>query len=538
MDSKPKTLAKKAAIYVDIDDDLTTVVGKIRASVADVIALVPPKRIGILQSAVNLKLLARTAAASHKKLIIVTADNALAVLAAGAKIPTAFSLTGEPKLAEIPKLDSKDQIIEGESAPRIIKKNNPDDDVEISAAVKALADDDKIQSDEPNIKKNLKIPNFNDFKKWIIIGAAGLVALIGVIIWLVLSTSATITITAKTSDEKIDQAITIAKDNGATNAAGFKVKAIVLDPVKKLTEIEFTATGKKEVGEKARGQVMITNSENLDPVSISAGTYVFINNSRYTLDAAVTVPKVTGTVSAPIDGEVTASVTAEAMGAEYNTNSGVSATIAGYNAGDAKVASGGITGGSKENITVVQQSDIDKITDKLKSDTENNNMKTDLQGRFDISTRAVPESFEISFGAVTSSPVVGEKADKAKASIEITYSMFGLKNDDVNNLLMAAAVGKLNNSGLGVFDNGYNQVQVLSFQATPTGGTARLVTTAKIGPAIDDEKLKSETAGMKKNEVKQMIEKISGVEKVEVSYFPFWVTKAPEGKITIVKNGF
>jgi hypothetical protein len=216
----------------------------------------------------------------------------------------------------------------------------------------------------------------------------------------------------------------------------------------------------------------------------------------------------------------------------------VSATVAGYGSGGVSTTGGGITGGSKETITVVQQSDIDKITDKLKSDTENNNMKTDLQGRFDASTRAVPESFEINFGTVTSTPAVNEKADKAKASIEITYSMFGLKNDDISSLLMASATSKLNNSGLGVFDNGYNNVQVLSFQATSTGGTARLVTTAKIGPAIDDEKLKSEMIGKKKNEVKQMIEKISGVEKVEVSYFPFWVLTAPEGKITIKKNGF
>lgn len=545
MDNKPKTLGKKAAIYVDIDDDLTTIVGKIRSSSADIIALVPPKRIGVLQSAVNLKLLARTATSNKKKLVMITSDNALAVLAAGAKIPTAHNLTSEPKMAEVPKLDSKDQVIDGEqSAPRVIKKDNSDsDDKEISAAVKALSDDDKInkgdsEPDDNKNKKKTKIPNFKKFRKWIIIGAAALVALIGVIVWMILSTNATIVITAKTTDEKIDQAISVVKD-GSTNTSNYSVKAVQIDPVKNLTEIEFQATGKKDIGEKAKGQIEITNSNDSTSINLSAGTYVFVGNQRYVLDSNTTIPGAALEGGSIVPKKTTARITAEAMGSEYNTGSGTSATIAGYSSGSVSVTGGGITGGSKETVTVVQQSDIDQITNKLKSDTENNNMKSDLEGRFGSDVRAIPDSFEISFGTVNSSPAVGERADKAKASIEVTYSMIGLSNDDISSILMASATSKLDeSSGQGVFDNGYNNVQILSFQSTETGGTARLVATAKIGPAIDDDKLKEEVVGKKKNEVKDMVEKISGVEKVEVNYFPFWVSTAPEGKIIIEKNGF
>lgn len=543
MDNKPKTLGKKAAIYVDIDDDLTTIVGKIRSSSADIIALVPPKRIGVLQSAVNLKLLARTATSNKKKLVMITSDNALAVLAAGAKIPTAHSLTSEPKMAEVPKVDSKDQIIDGEQpTPRVIKKDNSDDDKEISAAVKALSDDDKINegNEKPKNNKNKKnkIPNFKKFRKWIIIGAVALVALIGVIIWMVLTTNATITITAKTTDEKLDQAVSITTD-GATNANSYSIKAVQIDPVKNLTEIEFQATGKKEIGEKAKGQIEITNSNDSTSVNLSAGTYVFIGNQRYVLDSNVTVPGATLEGGSIVSKKTSARITAEAMGSEYNTGAGMSATVAGYGSGSVSVTGGGITGGKKETVTVVQQSDIDQITNKLKADTENNNMKSDLEGRFGSDVRAIPDSFEISFGNVNSNPAVGEQADNAKASIEVTYSMIGLKNDDISNVLMKSASSKVDeSSGQGVFDNGYSNVQVLSFQSTEVGGTARLVATAKIGPAIDDDKLKEEVVGKKKNEVKDMVEKISGVEKVEVNYFPFWVSTAPEGKIIIEKNGF
>ena len=52
-------MQKKDIIYIDVEDDITAIIGKIKESKEKIIALVPPKRIGVLQSAVNLRLLAR-----------------------------------------------------------------------------------------------------------------------------------------------------------------------------------------------------------------------------------------------------------------------------------------------------------------------------------------------------------------------------------------------------------------------------------------------------------------------------------------------
>ena len=49
----------KDVIYIDVEDDITTIISKIKASKERIIALVPPRRIGVLQSAVNIRLLAR-----------------------------------------------------------------------------------------------------------------------------------------------------------------------------------------------------------------------------------------------------------------------------------------------------------------------------------------------------------------------------------------------------------------------------------------------------------------------------------------------
>jgi hypothetical protein len=90
-----------------------------------------------------------------------------------------------------------------------------------------------------------------------------------------------------------------------------------------------------------------------------------------------------------------------------------------------------------------------------------------------------------------------------------------------------------------VFDDGFNSMQILSYQNTDSGGTARLVTTAKIGPDINDDKIKEDSVSKKTNEIKDFLLKIDGVQEVDVSFFPFWVTAGPSvDKINIEKVGF
>jgi len=519
--------SKKQAIYVDIDDDLTTVIGKIKTSSADNIALVPPKRIGILQSAVNLKLLARAATERHKKLVLITSDEALSILAASAKIPVARTLAGEAKLAQAPSFEHKDEVIEGVAKPQVIIKNDNKGD---SAAVQAVIDDEKINkdNDEPKLKKASKIPNFTKFRKWIILGAAVFVGLIGLLIWLlVFAPHLTINISAKTSDEKIDQPIFIVREV-ATNIAENKLQAVVPEPVKRTNEIEFVATGKRLVGgAKASGTATVTC--NLPAVASC-------NAMPDTIRGYV----VSGKASITGGASITITLTAPEEGVKYNS-SGFTENMADYLI---IVSAGAIAGGEdKVSETYVQQSDVDAIVEKLRSDVDGSNMKSDLESRFGDNERAIPDSFRIDIGSINSNPKIGDAVgsdSKAKATVELAYIMYGVKNDDLNEVLMAAAVKKLKGqSGQGVFDNGFKFLQVLSYQNTDTGGSARLVTTAKIGPAINDEQVKQDALGKKQNEIKEKLEKITGVESAEVSFFPFWLSSIDDiNRITIEKTGF
>jgi len=72
----------KDVIYIDVEDDITAIIGKVKDAKQKIVAVVPPKRMGVLQSAVNLRLLGRAAEQSNKRIVLISNNAALAALAA------------------------------------------------------------------------------------------------------------------------------------------------------------------------------------------------------------------------------------------------------------------------------------------------------------------------------------------------------------------------------------------------------------------------------------------------------------------------
>ncbi len=92
----------KDVIYIDAEDDITAIISKVKSSNERIVALVPPKQVGVLQSAVNLRILARVAKTVDKHLVLITSNSALLPLAAAAELPVAKNLQTKPVVPELP----------------------------------------------------------------------------------------------------------------------------------------------------------------------------------------------------------------------------------------------------------------------------------------------------------------------------------------------------------------------------------------------------------------------------------------------------
>ena len=92
--------------YIDIDEEITSIVDRLKKSKAPEIIIVVPKRALLIQSIVNLKLLKKEADRFGKQLVIVTQDKLGKLLVEKAQIPV------QQKLDEI---DSEEIIISDEA---------------------------------------------------------------------------------------------------------------------------------------------------------------------------------------------------------------------------------------------------------------------------------------------------------------------------------------------------------------------------------------------------------------------------------------
>jgi hypothetical protein len=65
----------KDTIYIDVDDEITTVIDKVLSSKSKIVALVLPKRAAVFQSIVNMKLLKLKTDNAGKNLVLITTES-------------------------------------------------------------------------------------------------------------------------------------------------------------------------------------------------------------------------------------------------------------------------------------------------------------------------------------------------------------------------------------------------------------------------------------------------------------------------------
>jgi len=534
------TSPKKDVIYVDIEDDITSIIDKAKAAKAPIVALVPPKRIGVLQSVVNLKLLQRAVKAVDKRVVLITNDAALSSLAAGVMIPVAKNLQSKPEVPEVTALEVDDEdVINGDELP-----------VGDLAATAPLAGDNGLKEPQASKsapsttpfaataaakapKKGSKLPDFDKFRKKLFFGIGGGVVMIAFLIWaFVFAPHATVAITANTNLMNIDQTLQL-RPNATADTAQNILPAIV-QQTKKTVSVDFDATGKKEVGEKATGQISISNSS-FSAITVAAGTKLSSSSGLvFVLNANVSVPGGSfpcGNFSCPVQGSASGDVTAFAPGSSYNGATGALSGSPANTTASFKSASGG---GTDKTATVVSQADIDKAKQQL-AQQDTAAINAELKKKFGSDAIVINESFKAEPAEPVASPGVDQEATKAKLTAETTYTLVGVKRSDLkanfDAYLKKQLAGKEDQK---VYSSGDDSVGFSQFSSVEGGFTVKATAQAQVGPQIDENELKSQLAGKRTGEIQQQLEGISGIEDVETSFFPFWVTKAPgKDKITI-----
>ena len=555
----------KDTFYIEPEDDITDIINHIKASKQKIIALVPPKKLNVLRSSINLKLIARTAKIHDKAIVVVTTDPTLMKMAALSSLPFAKNLSSRPTLpSEFNEADLE--------YPAKTKKSGLNEEIEINekaaptSSVSRVRTTNEETANRANTTSNLtknstmnldseevaknpedeeadnqpkKILTLDSLKNRIIIGVVAAILLIGSFIWaFILAPAAKISVKIKTIAENFSENVSFVTD---TKQAVSKDGKFFLETasLEKNSEVEFEATGEKNVGDKATGELRLIATFDMstttatasrpDVATVPQGSAFAYRNLNFLTDQEVKISW-DGSISNCDAGrhngkcQVAKTVKATAIegGAKYNieaVSSGWQSSVAGVEG----YANSAFKGGTDKIQKIVTASDITKAKEKL---TEADGAKEELFEKVPSDDIKIEDSYKKVTADPTSNPAVDQPTEngKAKLTAKTTYSVNYVDKAAIEEYVKSVVSTRLG-SDQKIYETG--NIFIEKFQNNNNSVTAKIKATLKTGPEVTEQSVLEKSLGKKVGEVTTLIKSINGVSDVEVNTSFPWVRQIP-----------
>jgi hypothetical protein len=559
MSAKIPPKPSKEVLYVDVDDEITSIIDKVENSSHKVVALVLPKRAASLQSIVNMKLLARSAETAGKSPVLITSEQALLPLAGAAGLHVAKNLQTKPEIPDSPvgaiqkPIDepAPEEVPEGDEA---VNEEDLPGKIDYARPIGALAAahetdnpetidlDDEDETDKPAPKaaknpkdKKNKVPNFDRFRMLLGLGALGLVALI-IFIIMAIFVLPKATLTLKTSSEPVAASFNL-QASSATPALDSQKGVIPakLESSDQTGTQQVTATGQQNNGQKATGSATLTNCSN-SPVTVAAGTGISQNGLAFITQSSVSLDSgnfTSGGVCKSTGSHVgNTNIVAQGAGSKYNV------TLSGAGVVSGVTASGSASGGSDSIVTILSQADVDGAKQKLTGGTTGADFQKAFEKKLsDAGEYVLTSTMKAGDANVTSSPAVGQPASTANVTIKVTYTVLTLKKTDLSQAIEDKLSGQIDKSKQKLSGNFLDDATIsIQGQSSPTTAALGISEETTAVPIINIASVKKQAEGKKVGDIKAALGSWPGVKDVDVKLSPFWVSKVPkkDAKVKVI----
>jgi hypothetical protein len=508
---EPKT------IYLEADEEVTSVIDKLRKTEFKEVILVVPKEAGLLQSVVNLKLIKKQAESLGKTISIITGDKVGRNLAEKVGLATASKVGQEPKRAEPEKMaeKSEDQGPIEDTSEVVFKKKEPAEKIPSDELV--VSEGEETGAEAGWHKKQLEekaptnlMPKFPK-KKLLLIGLP--IAFVVLLLAFIFLPRAKATIYVQADKKPISLDFSGEK-NAKVDTEKTVIPAQVIESTKESSK-KYSATGKKNVGTKATGTLRISNSSG-ENISWVAGTR-FVPTSNSSI-----VYRATATINAP-DGVFTpVSTEADQPGDQYNgfgNNQAFTLATGGLNSNVTITCQNGMSGGTNREITYVTQSDInvaksDLSKEALSETTADFNKKIE-------NLRVIEESKKQETISATANPGVNSEASDFTMTVKVSVKALAFNSDDVSKLIKAD-IEKEYGYSKQIVDDGSKEAEVEIISSDLVAGkfTGTAKTNAYVANKLDEKQIKDELKGTNSVKAENYLRGLENVKDVKLQFWP------------------
>ena len=269
------------------------------------------------------------------------------------------------------------------------------------------------------------------FNPILLIIPVAIILLIWGILWyfLGLKATATLLITPKTVEASQDITFT---SSGSTNLDSNTIGGSIV-PMQEDGKVSTNATGKKNVGDKAKGTVTIYNNDDSTHTLPAGTTLTSANGLKFVTNDDVTIASASGDIfSGTQPGTKDVGVTAADIGTDYNLPSGTKFAIGSSTVIAAKNGSA-FSGGTQKTVTVVAQADLDTLTKNL-TDSLFSKAKQDLASHIGSDQTVLPIFLSTDFNNKQFDHIVGDQVSSVNLSATVSYSALSYSNAEVKQL--------------------------------------------------------------------------------------------------------
>lgn len=566
-----RPINQKKILYLEIDDEVTSVFDRMKQLKMNDVYLVVPKQAILLQSLVNLKILKSHAERAGKNIALVTNDSNGIHLAQQVGLPVydRIDQKGRPYIARLPEreeisispLKASINSIEDETPTRLKepKYSIPEFLGRIRKKSFPLLEIARIQKKKTAPQKEVKEP------KLVLVAPnkQALISLIAVSLVILLSIAyialpgATIYITPKAT--ALEQSVNITLADFETNKTDIDARTpnmIASHPI--LTTITrtmmYASTGNIFQGENAKGMVTVINlSPNVWPL-IPKTRFRTADGIVYRMQSYLNVPAARGTTPGTVDVEVTADpfdIYDQAVGARGNIGStrfflpGLSAENQKRLYAESKT---GMNGGktivkkevTKEDIEAAKSKMKDELLKSVEAELEKSVLEKDslLNEKKKFKILKGKLAFHIGEPGITIPPdIEGKEIEQFEVTGSLNVSGVYYNEDELYEIL--ATQLKLKKSPLKrivkvdrdtityrIFDVDEN-TKKMKITATIKGIEEFDINTRKEYGERLVEKIKEHIVGRKVDDAKEYIRNLPEIKTVEIKSWPAWAPTVP-----------
>lgn len=299
-------------------------------------------------------------------------------------------------------------------------------------------------------------------------------------------------------------------------------------------------TGTKETGTKATGEVVVYNKTE-KPVTFDKGTTISSSNGLdfVTLDDV----KIASTSSFSTSfSSAKVKVESSKFGKEYNLPSGTNFTVDGESNSDyiAKNESA-FSGGTKKELEVVSQKDLDQLEEKIENGTADKALNA-ATGKLGADTLLIKTPLGVKLDNEKYSKKAGEEAKTVTLTADIVYTFGTYAKNDLVEFVKQMAKDEVPDEYVYVSEQ--SEVRVDNVKVDDGDVTGTLKTNSVFAPSVQTSTLMTELKGKPLGKAESMIKGMKGVSDYKIirrnviplfpSFMPF-NTKNIE--VTVRTNG-